>query len=110
MLLISTCVFSQALKEEQAAYVVLELLESVVGRLPSDVRAKRIFTLIDSDDSGLISRRELEQLMVQGGSSPATASMSADKLFAQANMGNMKQVTQEQFLKLFETEKVYILF
>jgi Ca2+-binding EF-hand superfamily protein len=71
-----------------------------------EIRADALFKQIDTDDSGLISRRELELLMVQqGGSSAATASMSADKLFSQANMGNARQISKEQFLHLFTTEK-----
>jgi hypothetical protein len=91
---------------KRSPIAILEKIEAVLGRLPSSVRAERIFKLIDSDDSGLISRRELEQLMVQGGSSPASASMSAEKLFSQANMGTMKQVSMEQFSHLIETERV----
>lgn len=91
---------------DKSSYIVLEKIESVVCRLPSNIRGEALFRLIDSDDSGYINKRELEQLMVQGGSTTASACMSADKLFSQANMGNMKQVTLEQFLQFFEHEKV----
>lgn len=69
-------------------------------------RIDSLYKLIDSDDSGFVNKRELEQLLVQGGSTTASASESMDNIFNQAKFEGIKRVDLSQFKTLFTNEQV----
>ena len=65
-------------------------------------RASKLFTKIDFDGSGTISKDEIVQLMVRGGAtSESTATLSADRLMAQASIKG-KTLSEAQFLSIFQ--------
>jgi hypothetical protein len=70
-------------------------------------RAGIVYKKIDSDNSGLIGRRELEQLLVESGTTPADAFESLDIIFKQANLEGVKHVSLIQFQALFDSEEVF---
>ena len=72
-----------------------------------DTRVERLFMIIDVDGSGRLSFSELVNVMAQSeGSTQASAHMSAERLFAQADISTSREVAVDDFLRIFRAEKV----
>lgn len=77
------------------------------GSSSMESRVERLFLRIDVNANGRISRSELVNLMAtMAGMSHTSATKSADKLFNQAAIGNVKELTFETFHRLFAAEEV----
>jgi Ca2+-binding EF-hand superfamily protein len=75
-----------------------------------DSRSGRIFSQIDVDGSGSVTKSEVIQMMVLGGAaSESQAYSEANRLFDQGLITG-KTMTERQFTQLFQAELVRLKF